>query len=144
MKTIEQHKKDGTFRKDRHANFLNFGKTKGIPEPPDTFTKEHCVYWYRYANALQIAGILSQAYIPTLTDVCLWEVEKDNYFQLLHEEKKLVNRHDQISPVFTALEKAQRTVMTLRAKLGVTPFDKVKIKAPTKVSNKEEDGFDSL
>lgn len=58
-KPRDQHERDGTFRRDRHAGFRSPDAPKGIPVPPKQLNAEAQAEWDRMIARLTSSGALS-------------------------------------------------------------------------------------
>lgn len=146
IKSIEEHLKDGTYRKDRHANrgvTLDAVKEISIPENLNSFAAER---WTEIVPSLQDAGLISSVDIPELTDAflhygfaqdCINTVLENfgntaEYLSQLNKFKDvdLVAKYSEYMEYFNRI----------MHKFGVTPTERAKIK----VQPKKDDEADSF
>ena len=136
MKPVEQHKREGTYRAARHGNEIQFPVLEEIPEPPEDFSEQEAVHWYRYANSLKEMGLLSNAFLTSLTCLCRWEKLSSDLLRAVDVNQEGINR------TLTDAVKAGQMVIKLRAKLGLSPADKRKVQGAT--PKRLDDDFDAL
>lgn len=146
IKSTEEHIKDGTYRKDRHANRgVMLDSVKEISAPKN-LNKAAAGKWAEIIPTLQDAGLISSVDLPELTDAflhygfaqdCLNTVLENNssvaeYLAHLNKFKDvdLVAKYTEYMDYFNRI----------MHKFGVTPTERAKIK----IQPKKEDEADSF
>lgn len=146
IKSTEEHIKDGTYRKDRHANRgvkLEVLEEISVPEELTNHAKEK---WLEIVPVLHKNGLVTAVDLPTLTDAfiaygaaqeCLAIVQDKfgsiaAYWAQLNKFKEV----DLIQKYNESMEIYKKTM----EKYGVTPAARARIK----VQPKQEDEADSF
>ena len=151
MKTVEQHIKDGTYRKDRHEG-------KGVKidtvvelEAPEKLTKKAKAKWEEMIPVLTKAGLVSIVDYQILTDAFIqYGVAQDcidwvdshfndhaEYLNSLNLCKGQINLLSQYSLAMDRYNKIMN-------KFGVTPHERGKIKLNPKKPDETEQKLEDL
>lgn len=69
-KSRAQHERDGTYRKDRHADLRSVEPTPGRPDPPATLDKLAQEEWERLIWAFEDMGMLHKVDVVPLEQYC--------------------------------------------------------------------------
>jgi P27 family predicted phage terminase small subunit len=142
-KSTEQHKRDGTYRKDRHSRRLEVPPADGIPAPPPTFDKRHAAKWYEVCERLQKMGILATADVDTIEIYCNAYFDLQDAEETLKQEGKYLHTEigaARLHPAWRVKNDAVKTLRQLSAALGFSPLDRTRVNA--QVEKKEpEDPF---
>lgn len=143
IKSTEDHIKDGTFRKDRHAN--RGVKIDSLQELsiPTVLSQKAAEKWEEVVPPLLDKGLISIVDLPELTDAflhygfaqdCLFSV-LDNYGSVAEYLSKL-NKFKDVDLIAEYSKNMERFNRTMH-KFGVTPMERAKIKIEPK---KEDEG----
>ncbi|WP_288516729.1 P27 family phage terminase small subunit [uncultured Treponema sp.] len=146
IKTTEEHIKDGTYRKDRHANrgvSLDALEEVSVPDGLNHDAKEK---WLEIVPVLQKNGLVTAVDIPTLTDAfiaygaaqdCLNAVLSE--FNSIAEYWAQLNKFKDVDLIQKYNESMDIYKKTME-KYGVTPASRAKIK----IQPKQEDEADNF
>lgn len=136
----------GTYNSTRYPdNMPEWVKCDGLPDPSEHLKEEEAVLWYKTCQELQNNGLLIESYLQLLERYCdaryLYRMNRDIVYAIMEEDGDLRNKHDQIIPEHSAMEKNRKAMLTIEKELGFTPSARGKIDIPKKT---ESDGFDDL
>lgn len=146
-KTTEQHKRDGTYRKDRHAQRLEAQPADGIPAPPSTFDKRHAAKWYEVCTRLKKMGILATADVDTIQVYCTAYFDLQDAEETLKQEGKYLHSDNgtaRVHPAWRVKNDALKTLRQLSAALGFSPLDRTRVNAQAEKEEKEDPFFSIL
>lgn len=142
-KSIDQHIKDGTYRKDRHANRgvkLDALQEMSIPE---NLNKAASDKWGEIIPPLLEAGLISVVDMPELTDAFLHYGFAQDCLNMVMEAHASVadylaqlNKFKDVDLIAEYSKNMERFNRTMH-KFGVTPQERAKIKFEPK---KEDEG----
>ena len=135
-KTVEQHLRDGTYRKDRHGDRLYAEATGAIGEPPDELSDEAAQIWRATAAALY--KTLGEGDRDILAHYCRWCAMAR---QLMRDAESESNPLDRIKLV-NAAAMATKQYASLATKIGATPMDRQRLKGDPTAG--EDDPLDLL
>jgi hypothetical protein len=140
-KPIEQHKLDGTYRKDRHGNSAEalVGSVLEVPTnilPPDTLKDDYCREHYKYhVNHMAKLKILSLSDIP----------EIDIMYDCLQRYRKINTALSELSPASEEYAGLSRLLLkfgaqfsAIAAKYYISPSARNKVKIEELAIQKEE------
>lgn len=146
IKATEDHIKDGTYRKDRHANRgVTLDVLKEIPVPGN-LNKAAAEKWTETVPTLQEAGVISSVDLPHLiyafeqygdAQDCLNSVREN--FSNAAEYLMQLNKFKDVDLLARAKDCMNEYMKTIE-KFAVTPASRAKIK----VQPKKEDEADSF
>jgi len=138
-KSIEQKKREGTYRADRDQGIRIDPLDKmPAPGPKLKLTKEATDLWYTYGNQLISEGLLTFLDLITIGRYCqLWDrrekmvcdIEENGYFQ------KTQSGYEQVRPCVGVLNTCETEMLKLEDRFGLSPNARAKIPA-----KKKEDG----
>ena len=144
-KPTATHKRDGTFRHDRHSNRANIAP--GKPSPPAWLTKEAKTEWNRLVPLLFGAGLLTLADRSTLALHCQSLSDYQKFREIGEKEGWTVEgSQGQVveHPALRAMRRAWDEVLKSGHQLGLSPLARgaIKVETPTaKVDNDEQELF---
>lgn len=135
MKTVEQHKKDGTYRKDRHEGRGVTLDTVVELKPPKKLTKEAKEKWNEIIPVLTKAGLISIVDQPILEDAFIQlgiaidainyvNANFKNYADYINSLNLCKGQLSLLSQYSVAMERFNG----IMKKFGVTPYERGKIK----------------
>ena len=140
IKSVSEHKKDGTYRADRHGSRVEnvVDKMEYKPKPPDNFDKRHCEKWD------EVCARVSDANLLTSHDLDFLEIYVKNWF-ISKDAWAAVVKHGQIikgergpvkNPAISIMNEADKIITNIgnlfagsprsRQSLSVTPKEEKK------------------
>lgn len=122
-KTTEEHKRDGTYQKSRHANRATPPPVDGIPAPPEDFTEEQARWWNHYIKDIQSFAQLAEPHLNAVALLCRLMVEReklDNDIQKNGHTFETSSGQIKINPAFTARQQIDGTIIKLYEQFGFT------------------------
>lgn len=150
IKSNEEHIKDGTFRKDRHANRgVKIDAIESIPVP-ENLTDEAKAKWEEIIPELKNAGLISKVDLPELTDAFLHYGFAQDCIKTVFETSGTVaeywatlNKFKDVDLVAKYTENMDSFNRTMH-KFGVTPTERAKIKLQPKKEDEGDEFIKSL
>ncbi len=150
-KSITQHKLDGTYRADRHANTLAGEPIIKVPKLPPSLDAEDAREWRRICSQLIELGILCPIDLPQI----------ERYFhirRIYFDAKKLVESlgltitvegsqgqtREITNPSFGIMMETHRHMLQIEERYGFSPVGRRKITIDPTVSNPEDKIGDTL
>ena len=137
-KPTTQHKRDGTYRADRHGRRADavIGKTE-LPTPPEHLKADAVAMWYEVCESLP-PEVLVRLDMYQLTGMCEW------WQQWRDLQKAIDSCNDVLDPTYFKLNQMCAIVWkhfaAASSRFGMTPTDRAKIK----IAEKEKDDGDPL
>lgn len=148
-KSKELKMMQGTLRADRdripQKRTLD---TKELPDPQLELKEKGRNLFDALCLHLNDAGVLWQVDAMMLSMYCKnWEL-LEQASDSIHNLDDLVQEFDngviQISPALTVFEKLSKTVITLGAKLGLSPADREKLASFARIEKEQDDPYEAL
>lgn len=148
-KSKELKMMQGTLRADRdripQKRTLD---TKELPDPQLALKEKGRNLFDALCLHLNDAGVLWQVDAMMLSMYCKnWEL-LEQASDSIHNLDDLVQEFDngviQISPALTVFEKLSKTVITLGAKLGLSPADREKLASFARIEKEQDDPYEAL
>ena len=148
MKTLEEHKADGTYRKDRHGTArISFAQLEEI-SIPESLNKIAAAKWTEIVPELFQKGLITNVDLPELTDAfvhygsaqeCLIYITENfetvaDYLQSLNLCKGQINLFAQYSAAMEYYNKIMH-------KFGATPAERGKIRVHEEKKEDKDDEF---
>lgn len=144
-KPIEQHKRDGTFRDDRHLpdTVSNYAEKKTIvPMPPASLPKDAEKFWYSTVGYLIDNDIYTDGDNALIETLCMrLHIQERAYEELKNSDLvlELVNakgaEYRQINPASTILNSVTDDIIKICAHLGMSPTARTNIGVNNKAPN---------
>ena len=127
MKTIAQHKADGTYRKDRHGNRVELPPLTSLPSVSSTTLSDRAQEYYQ-----QFGEVLVNQGILTDMDLIALEVLADRYATYKLSQEHL-NEYGHVfngkqSPYVSIQREAYKEVISIMRDFGMTPVSRTRIK----------------
>lgn len=145
MKTIEQHKKDGTLNTTRHKKKQQTKPIASVPKPPMDLLKGGDKYWAEYCgylknvNQLQEKDLLSLADLCNLRcimDICLKElIDKGPVLEMQGREGTVMR----VNPAEPAYNRSLTKALEISKQFGLTLLSGQRINASENSDNKQDD-----
>ncbi len=140
---------EGTLRADRDR--IPTKRTldiKELPDPQLELKEDGRSLFQALCIHLNDAGVLWQVDAMMLSMYCKnWELLNEAA-DSIHNIDDLVQEFDngviQISPALTVFEKLSKTVITLGAKLGLSPADREKLASFARIEKEQDDPYEAL
>lgn len=122
--------------------------TKELPDPQLALKEKGRNLFDALCLHLNDAGVLWQVDAMMLSMYCKnWEL-LEQASDSIHNLDDLVQEFDngviQISPALTVFEKLSKTVITLGAKLGLSPADREKLASFARIEKEQDDPYEAL
>jgi P27 family predicted phage terminase small subunit len=160
-KSRAQHERDGTFRKDRHADLKNPEPTAGRPEPPEELVGKAREEWDRMLWAFEDMGMLHKVDLFAVYQHCALYAEteavktqqeeaqaglrvlEENLGDMAPEDKvalfgQIVALHKTVSKCTDQLRAGRMAIRQFLVEFGLTPASRGRIKLPAKVEQADE------
>ena len=131
-KTTQQLKREGTYRKDRHAQRLEVPPADGIPAPPPTFDERHADKWREVCERLKGMSILTKHDVDTIQAYCTAYFDLQDAEETLRQEGKYLHSDTgtaRVHPAWRVKNDALKTLRQLSAALGFSPLDRTRVNA---------------
>lgn len=132
-KPIEQHKREGTYRPDKHGDRPN--SIAGVPPVPENLPERAHKYWHRMCSTLSEMGVISQEdayaialYARSEANLALSESQIQEHGFYVPSTKGTMT----VNPAVTANMRASAQLESSLKLLGLTPLLKSQIKKPPK------------
>lgn len=124
QKDTQQHKRDGTYRADRHADRLESPTMTGAPDKPRWLGKEAAAWWDGVIGCLpaEVLGKVDEYALALLVEK--W-AEWRRYVLALEDIDVTDKEHYKVAMLANM---AAKTVQGLLGKFGMTPSDRAKMK----------------
>lgn len=133
-KPTAMHKRDGTFRVDRHAErAANSGVYEGFPDMPDDLELAEQVVWVRIVGAMP-RKILKSADTFALATACKWWVKHE---VLLKQSWEYQHDPDLSEQFEKRAAKAWSICDRIFCRFGMTPADREKVKTSSEGETRE-------
>ena len=148
-KSKELKMMQGTLRADRdRVPQKRTLDTKELPDPQLALKEKGRNLFDALCLHLNDAGVLWQVDAMMLSMYCKnWEL-LEQASDSIHNLDDLVQEFDngviQISPALTVFEKLSKTVITLGAKLGLSPADREKLASFARIEKEQDDPYEAL
>ena len=135
-KTVEQHKQDGTFRKDRHLpDLIQAGRHSDAVEVyPDDLPPEASKYWYLIVANMKIAKSLNDEDLAMIRSLVMCYHLQDQCFKNISEnglQLILTNskgaEYVQRNPAIESLDAVQKRIILFSKHLGLSPLARTDI-----------------
>lgn len=123
-KPTERHKRDGTYRADRHGDRLESPTTAGAPDRPEWLSGEAEIWWDAIIACLP-ADVAGEADDFALALLCEKWAEWRKYSAALEHIEVTDKEHYKVAMLANM---AGKTVQGLLGKFGMTPSDRAKMK----------------
>lgn len=142
-KPTELHKRDGTYRKDRHSSRLEVEPVKRIPPPPPDFDKKRAIKWGEVCGYLKDNGLLAACDLDNVRSYISF------YFDLLEAEETLKaegkyvrsdNGSIRLHPAWRVKVDCQKELKALSALFGFSALDRTRVNGKPE-KEKETDPF---
>ena len=130
-KTTEQHKKDGTYQKVRHADRADLPSVDGIPPAPDGFTERMAVWWKHYIKDIQGFTTLGEPHLNAVAILCRLMVDRETLdadIQAKGHTFETSSGQIKINPAFTARVQIDNQIIKLYEQFGFTLRSSMTIK----------------
>ena len=140
---------EGTLRPDRDRIPVKRSlDSKELPDPQLDLKEAGRNLFDALCIHLNDAGVLWQVDAMMLSMYCKnWELLNEAA-DSIHSLDDLVQEFDngviQISPALTVFEKLSKTVITLGAKLGLSPADREKLASFARIEKEQDDPYEAL
>lgn len=148
-KTIEKHKKDGTYRPERHGNKVETKPMQTVPKPPSTLPEGAKAYWKAICQELISRSLLQSKDLMAIEVLasthyfavtCAQIVDKEGVVLVMPGREGDVTRKH---PALAGFLDAQVKLLTLYGRFGLTVIDGQKIAAvDQETDNPDDDLFD--
>ena len=122
MKPTSEHKRQGTFRDDRHGNRLDAAVKPGVPAKPDDLPAESAQLWDTVLKHLP-EGTASELDAAALEMCCRWFAE----WKRCQRELESGEQSDGYKWSIRAAT-ASKQFSLLAGRFGLTPGDRTKLK----------------
>lgn len=141
-KTQEQHRLEGTGRKDRHTGYRNPEPATGMPAKPDRLTGEAAAEWDRMVGRLEQCKTLAVVDDAILVEYCELHAlthrlqgEIDELPALFFEKTSVDGAgvehvEPKVHPGVGQLRQARMAKRTLLVEFGLTPASRGRVKIP--------------
>jgi len=149
MKTLKQHKKDGTYLNNRHAGKVEVDALGSIPKPPSNLTQKGAGYWKIYCQHLLSFNSLQEKDLFAIADLCNQrviadeaqaEVDKHGVMMAMPGREGTVYRRN---PATTILQETIKTINSLEKQFGLTLLSGQRLNASEgETGNPDDDLFD--
>lgn len=163
-KSRAQHERDGTFRKERHADLKNPEPTTGRPEPPAELDNIAQAEWDRIMWAFEDMGMLHKVDALSVYQHCNLYEEVEDVKQQQREAKaslrvleenlgdvhaleaadrialftNIVALHKTIAKCTDQLRQGRMAIRQYLVEFGLTPASRSRIKLPVKTDQADE------
>jgi len=132
-KPTAQHKREGTFRHDRHADRTQV--PSGVPDPPAMLSDDAAEEWRRVVALLSAAGLIAQLDRGALALYCqAWSdywaakaIVEDEGWTAVGSTGNVVEH-----PAVKAMQRSWAQVLQAAREFGMTPSARASIKLPAK------------
>jgi P27 family predicted phage terminase small subunit len=137
-KPTAQHKREGTFRHDRHANRAS--TPAGVPSPPEALCDEAAVEWKRVVSLLAAAGLVAQLDRAALALYCqawgdYWAAKAivdDEGWTAVGSTGNVIEH-----PAVKAMQRSWAQCLQAAREFGMTPSARASIKMPAREARGE-------
>lgn len=133
-KSVAQHKLDGTYRADRHANTLAADALKKAPKPPAHLSKQEASAWKRITANLVEIGVLCPIDLPQIERYFEirrnYEIARDGLEKmglLIVQEGSQGQTREITNPMFGIMMECHRRMLEIEEKYGFSPTGRRKI-----------------
>jgi P27 family predicted phage terminase small subunit len=144
-KPISEHKKQGTYRADRHAQRSHqFAPGASCPK---FLTKTAKAEWNRVAPMLEQAGLLHEPDTMTLASYCInyagWReamaaVKKDGMVIMVESQTRTGRTSKPIrNPAVALMHSFEKAMLASAAKFGLDPYSRSRIDVPIEPEDPE-------
>jgi len=145
-KSKEQHKRDGTYQRVRHADRKEFELLKNVPPAPAGFDATRKKYWVHFCDKLITTGLLTIQHLDSVEALCNLRADLDE----LNRDIKangitFMTKTGQVkaNPAYGLKLQTQAQILRIYEQFGFTPRTSMTLKAP-KVQEKEKDPFEAV
>ena len=148
-KSVEDHKKNGTYKPSRHANRAEtlVKPLETLPNPPAHFTGRHSEKWSEVCQNIKDIGILGK------NDLDLIEVYVSNWFIWVDATAEVastgitfVDENGKVTknPAFAIMQESGKVVTQIGALIGYSPRARMGIKVNTGDTAKKKSILDVM
>lgn len=141
-KSISQHRRDGTYRADRHGRRATAEKRSVQLKIPDTLDPSMRRMWKRVVGTLDADWMAAADtwLLAGLVEAVYWQAQAAQALARDGTVIKTVNGDVHRNPHFMIWRQAMEAVRTLSAKLGLSPLDRARLLAATDVDGEPDVG----
>lgn len=141
-KTTAEHKRDGTFREDRHGGRGDNIEFAGTPQKPRGFGKDESWLWDLIVGGLPEAA-QSQLDTPALIGLCRWWVIWKRYDEQLAEMPDVELSTGNAWKLVCGAGSAWKHFCGFAGRFGLSPSDRTKLQGLS-AGNEDADPLDIL
>jgi P27 family predicted phage terminase small subunit len=133
VKSVEDHKKTGTYKPSRHANRIQEHSKpfETLPEPPANFDQRHKDKWIEVCKNIESLKILANQDLDLLeVYVRNWFMWQDSALEVAASGITYIDENGKITknPAFNIMQESGKVITQIGALIGYSPRARMGIK----------------